>query len=68
MAEDLPLPDISQQEQDPDLPVEESDEVDLSTSFDLQSPVQPQRVVAILDGDDGLGLDDDEPGYYDSDE
>ena len=64
----LPLADTSQQEQDQNESGEYDESGELSTSIHLQSPQPIQRVVANVDDEDGLGMDDDEPAYYDSDE
>lgn len=43
-------------------------EVDMSTTSSVQTPVPISRVMAQDLDEDGLGLDDDEPGYYDDDD
>lgn len=46
---------------------ESYNEVDMSTTSSVRTPVPTSRVMAQELDEDGLGLDDDEPNYYDSD-
>lgn len=65
ILEDAPLPDTSQRESDMELSAQ-YEESEMEGTPGVLSPAPIARVLAAEDDEDHLGLDDDEPAYYDS--